>query len=257
MKTETFETITLINGDCMEFLKQQPDKSFDLCIADPPYGINMASGHKHCKSNPKQTTVYKKADWDVKPSKEYFEEVQRVCKHYIIWGANYFTDLIDLTGHSWLVWNKQQIANANNFAMGELAVTNIKKPLQIYDFSYIHNKNNVSNGDPRKAQKYAKIHPCQKPAQLYRWLLKTYASEGDRILDTHLGSGTIAIAAHDYGFELTGIEIDKDYFEAAKKKLLEHQAQMKLFCNAQSPCALNSQNSHRNGSNFNDKYFLI
>ena len=226
MITEQFENITLINGDCMELMRSLPDKYFDLGITDPPYG-QLGWDKKPVFHKGAFTTYPEGKKWDTKPDKAYFNELQRVCKNYIIWGANYFSNEIDLSAHSWIVWNKQQVPDLTNFAMGELAVYSGKKPLQIYSYSFRKNKNNSVNS--RLAKKYAKIHPCQKPVALYKWLLMTYAQTGDKILDTHLGSGSIAIACSELNFELTGCEIDADYYNGAKKRLNEYLKQTKIF----------------------------
>ena len=225
MKIEKLNKITLVQGDCMQYMSQLPDNAYDLAIVDPPYG-NLGLDRKTYFRHGSMTQYPKGKRWDVKPERRYFDELQRVSKYQLIFGANYFTNLIDLDGWSWLVWNKEQAENINNFAMGELAVYSGKKPLKIFNYSFLKNKNSSVN--PLKAQN-VKWHPCQKPAQLYRLILKMYAKEGDKILDTHLGSGTAAIAAHDGKFDFTGIEIDADYYENAKKNLQWHQKQMKLF----------------------------
>jgi len=232
MITETLQNrITLINGDCMTYMAQLADNEFDLAIVDPPYGglrfDCKTSFHKNA------FTKYPKGKkWDVRPSSDYFTELMRVSKNQLIFGANYFLDLCDFSGWSWIVWNKEQGENCYNFGMGELAATSIKKPLKIFTFSYLKNKNNSINYF--KAQN-TKFHPCQKPIALYKWLLKHYANEGDRILDTHLGSGTIAMACSDAGYEFVGCEVDKDYFDNAVKHIDWHQKQLKLFDNALKP----------------------
>ena len=231
MITETLQNLTLINGDCMDYMRTLKDNEFDLSITDPPYGglrfDCKTSFHKGA------FTQYPKGKrWDTRPPREYFNELQRVSKNQIIWGANYFVDLCDFSGWSWLCWNKQQSENCYNFSMGELAVYSGKKPLKIFDYSFLKNKNNSVN--PYRA-KNVKFHPCQKPIALYKWLLKHYATAGDKIFDSHLGSGTSAMACHDAGYVFTGIEIDKDYFDNALKHIEWHQRQLKLFDNELKP----------------------
>lgn len=195
--------ITITNEDNMELMARYPDKYFDLAIVDPPYGIGISSNPLRQK--------HKKKNWDDNiPNKEYFLELFRVTKNQIIWGGNYF-DLPSSQG--FFVWDKKQ-PHEFSLAMCEFAWSSIQKPAKMWSLSVL---------------KEDKIHPTQKPVELYKWLLKNNAKQGDKILDTHLGSGSIAIAAHDYGFDLTACELDKDYFEAATKRLKQHQSQTKLF----------------------------
>lgn len=210
MTTTTLGDITLHNADCMELLRSYPDNAFDLAIVDPPYGINigngLGSGVKKCKMH---------HSWQFNiPSNEYFEELFRVSENQIIWGGNYFTDKLPICD-GWIVWDK---LNPNlTFAEGEMAWCSIKKKMRI--FKYLSTQ--IDGG--------SKIHPTQKPIELYKWLLSRYAKEGDTILDTHLGSGSIAIAAHDLGFKLTGIEIDEDYYNKAVERIKRYQQQLTLF----------------------------
>jgi len=196
----------------MEYMKGCKDNQFDLAIVDPPYGIGasemtMGSGkHKFTKGK----------RWDSQlPNGEYFDELFRVSNNQIIWGGNYFSAYLKPTPH-WAVWDK---LNPNlSFAEGELAWINKGKNLRIFKhYSAI-------------ADTYGgKIHPTSKPVKLYEWLLQNYAKEGQTILDTHLGSGSIAIACDKMGFDLVGCEIDEDYYNGAMKRLKEHQSQMRLF----------------------------
>jgi len=223
---EKFGNITLINGDCMDYMATLADKAYDLAIVDPPYGIGM--GNKKTigrRGKGKIKTVYKTGNWDIVPDVKYFHELQRVAKNYIIWGANYFSNLIDMSKMSWIVWSKNYINPNMTFGMGELAVYSGKYPLQIFECH--HEGNSISNNE-RKAKACMKIHQCQKPVTLYKWLLKTYAKEGDKILDTHLGSGSICLAVHDWGDEMTGIELDVDNYNGAKNRLIQHQAQQRI-----------------------------
>ena len=207
---EKLGKITLYNADCMDILKQTPDKYYSLCIVDPPYGINagkmtMGSGnHKFTKGK----------DWDNSiPSKEYFDELFRVSKNQIIWGGNYFNLPLN---NNWIIWDK---LNPNlSFSEAELAWCSIDKNIRIFK-----RLSTLPDLDGNK------IHPTQKPVALYKWILSKYAKEGDTILDTHLGSGSSAIAAHDGGFEFTGIELDEEYYNAAKERLILHQRQLNLF----------------------------
>lgn len=216
---------TLYNADCMDIMRGMPDNAFDLAIVDPPYGIAISKFTTFGKKRQnKALTQYQNKDWDCKtPPVEYFEELYRVSKNVIIWGANYFLDKVILHNHSWIVWDKKQ-PEGISFAMAELASCPRSGPIQV--FRHLHDGNRVSNNS-RKAS--IKIHPTQKPVALYKWLLAKFAKPGDCILDTHLGSGSSAIAAYDGGFEFVGIELDTDYYAAAKERIINHQSQGKLF----------------------------
>jgi len=200
------------NVDCIEYMKTIQDKFFDLAIVDPPYGIGISKFKKFGKRRKGNTlTNYKSSEWDSEiPDIDYFDELFRVSKEQIIFGANYFLGIIDFSGWSWIVWDKGQPEDIS-FAMGELAVYSGKKSLQIYRGSRKLG-NCISNNDVL-AKLNAKIHQCQKPIALYSWLLKKYAKKGDFIFDSHLGSGSSRIAAYKMGFNFIGCEIDKDYFE--------------------------------------------
>lgn len=195
--------INLHNIDCMEFMKTVPDKAYDLAIVDPPYGIGISS-------NPVRQSHTKK-DWDQSiPSVDYFAELRRVSKNQIIWGGNYYN--LPAT-QNYIVWDKVQPENFS-LAMCEFAWCSIQKPAKIFKYSVLTEKN--------------KIHPTQKPVALYKWILANYAKQGDKILDTHGGSMSIAIACHDMGFNLDVCELDVDYFQAAKSRLEEYQKQLQF-----------------------------
>jgi len=200
--------IQITNEDCMELLKRTPDKFYDLAICDPPYGIG--DKFKGGKSGKMQFNEVVDKGWDCVPSAEYFKELFRVSKNQIIWGGNYF----DLPpSRCFIVWDKC-ISDDFTLAMAELAWTSFDKLAKIFKYS---------------VPKDGKIHPTQKPVKLYKWILDKYAKQGDKILDTHLGSGSIAIACHDYGFDLTACELDKEYFDKAMERINNHMAQTKLF----------------------------
>lgn len=211
--------INIYNMDCMEAMKEMSDNQFDLAIVDPPYGIGAGSkkfiNRKTANKNAKK--FYKDNDWDIAPSIQYFKELKRISKKYIIWGGNYFSNLLE-AARCYIVWDKK--TGDNSYADCELALTNIDANAKIYTKFWLGA--HANNGTPR-------IHPTEKPIQLYEWLLMNYAKEGDKILDTHLGSGSIAIACHNLGYDLTGYEIDKDYFEAAQKRIKEHQSQLRIL----------------------------
>lgn len=207
--------IELLHMDCMEYMRGLPDKAFELAIVDPPYGLNMA------KERPRKDGRFDHnvpRAWDEKiPDMEYFNELSRVSVNQIIWGGNYFP-LPPTQG--FIFWYKQN--PVDNFSDGELAWTSFSRPAKCFNFKYYGNvEGNTSAPE--------KIHISQKPVKLYEWLLTNYAKPGDRILDTHLGSGSSAIAAHNLGFEFVGTELDRDYYEAAVKRFNAHAAQKSLF----------------------------
>jgi len=213
--------INLIHGDCMEYMATLKDNEFDLAVVDPPYGLNMAksfseNGSRNCKDWGK----YEYKEWDTNvPNQQYFDELMRVSKNQIIWGGNYFIDKIKTPSQGWIVWNKGQ----RNFTLadGELAWTSFDKALRILDMS-----RRSALDENRKTG--GMFHPTKKPVGLYQWIFDKYAQKGWRILDTHLGSGSSAIAAHDCGLEFVGVELDGDYFHAAKERLETHQRQLTL-----------------------------
>jgi site-specific DNA-methyltransferase (adenine-specific) len=216
--------ITITNEDNMELMARYPDKYFDLAIVDPPYGIGFGEfnrTNKDSKGNRYKANKYHNNNWDDSiPKDEYFIELQRVSKNQIVWGGNYFPYLWQNGCKGFIFWYKGN--PVPNFADGELAWTSFNKVAKQLDFRYYGGlQGNTSAED--------KIHPTQKPKELYKWLLDNYAKQGDKILDTHLGSGSIAIACHDYGFDLTACELDTEYYEAAMKRIKQHQAQLKLF----------------------------
>lgn len=202
--------------DNMELMREFPDKYFDLAIVDPPYGIGEGSKKIHSRHHSQKK--YKAKDWDSKyPEKEFFNELMRVSKNQIVFGANHFISMMPYDSPCWIVWDKDGFGDQ---ADCELAWTSFKTAVRKYKFTW--------NGF-RKEIPCERIHPTEKPISIYSYLLKNYAKEGDKILDTHLGSGSIACACHDYGFDLTACELDPDYYEAAMKRINAHVAQQKLF----------------------------
>jgi site-specific DNA-methyltransferase (adenine-specific) len=199
----------------MEYMKTLPNNSFDLAIVDPPYGIdaaNMTMG----KGSANDLGVHKKKNWDKAiPQKEYFDELFRISKNQIIWGGNYFLDYLGNT-RCVLIWDK--LDYNSDFAAFEMAWTSFDKNCKTFQ------RARSAQGDAT-----GKIHPTQKPIKLYEWLLTNYAKQGDKILDTHLGSGSHAIACNNLDFELVGCELDKDYFEAACKRIKDEASQERLF----------------------------
>ena len=217
------DKLILSNEDNMQLMARYPDNYFNLAIVDPPYGIGQ---HKAAgkRKNSWQKYVHDVKNWDNKtPKKEYFNELFRISKNQIIWGANYFVSNLPVSSN-WIVWNKMQ-PEGLSFAMHELAFCSIKSQAKIFVKSIEKNRATTKE----TAKKYERIHPTQKPVKLYEWLLMNYAKEGDKILDTHLGSGSIAIACHRLGFELTACELDQEYFNNSLKRIKAEIAQQRLF----------------------------
>lgn len=226
--------VKILNIDCMEYMKTLEDNAFDLAIVDPPYGIGESgkrSGTRATKKTSKRnslgtaikSTPMLNKDWDDKPpSIDYFIELKRVSKNQIIWGANHFIHLVPNQGSPcWIVWDKDNHDSA--FADCELAYTSFKTAVRKYKFRWA----GMLQGDMKR--KEIRIHPTQKPVQLYKWLLATYAKEGNKILDTHLGSGSSAIAAHYSDLDFVGCELDQDYYSAACERFDQETKQKTLF----------------------------
>ena len=191
----------------MDLMSRYNDNYFDLAIVDPPFGI-------HKRMNGTKRMGKQNTDWNNKiPSKEYFKELLRVSKNQIIWGGNYYANYLS-NQRDWIVWDKKQ--GDLGFSMHELAWTSFDKVPKIVRIQTLRGH-------------LKKIHPCEKPVKLYEWLLMNYAKEGDKILDTHLGSGSIAIATHNLGFDLTACELEKEFFDTAMKRIEEHKKQLKLI----------------------------
>ena len=199
--------INLYNQDCMEAMAGFDDNQFDLAIVDPPFGIS----DRMQGTNPMGQLIKNKNWNDNIPDKKYFDELRRVSKNQIIFGANYYANYLPNV-RDWLVWDKKK--GDNNYAMHELCWTSFNRVPKIIRVS---------------AEYRDRFHPCQKPIKLYEEILVRYAEQGDKILDTFLGSGTIAIACHNFGYDLEGYELDKEYYIAAKKRLEEHQSQLRMF----------------------------
>jgi len=211
------DKIELYNCDNMELMAKYPDGYFDLAIVDPPYGIDLANMNMGIGNTPKASKAknrkWKAKDWDnAIPSDEYFKELFRVSKNQIIWGGNYFNLGIC---NKFIIWDKE-IPEGLSFSDCEYAWTSFNGANKIFRYSAYLNKSE-------------KFHPTQKPPQLYKWLLDKYAKPNDKILDTHLGSGSIAIACHDYGFELVGAELDEEYYKKGIERVKNHVNQLKMF----------------------------
>ena len=204
------------NEDCMEGMARYPDKYFDLAIVDPPYGIDLGNMNMGIGKSPKASKAknrkWKAKDWDKEiPNIKYFNELFRISKNQIIWGGNYF----DLPScKNYVIWDKE-IPKGLSFADCEMAWTSFNNAPKMFRYSAYLDKAN-------------KFHPTQKPVKLYKWLLQNYAKQGDKILDTHLGSGSSRIAAYEMGFDFTAFELDTEYFQAQEKRYKNHIAQLKL-----------------------------
>tara|TARA_R110002049_G_scaffold102520_3_gene248098 strand:+ start:1207 stop:1830 length:624 start_codon:yes stop_codon:yes gene_type:complete len=205
----------ITNEDNMKLMARYEDNYFDLAIVDPPYGINANKEKEH-----NGWKDYGIKEWDNEiPNPEYFKELFRVSKNQIVWGGNYMTEYLP-PKMCWLLWDKGQ----RNFSLadGELAWTSFNKALRIFTMPRGSALADAKNNG-------GKIHATQKPVKLYEWILQNYAKEGDKILDTHLGSGSIAIACHNMKYDLTACELDKEYYDKAMKRIKEHTAQQRLF----------------------------
>ena len=216
------------NLDCMEAMKQMPDKAFELAMVDPPYGIKetakraLTRAHSTGKwKNPKPVVYAGNNSWDDNPpTQSYFEELFRVSKNQIIWGGNYYPQHLTRS-MGWVVWYKAGQNHELDFSDCELAYTSFDRALKMFDFPWL--------GFGAVNAKETRIHPTQKPVALYEWLLTHYAKPGDHILDTHLGSGSSRIAAYNLGFDFCGYEIDTSYFQAQEERFASHIAQTSLF----------------------------
>ena len=214
-----------ITNECnMKLMARYEDNHFDLAIVDPPYGIGFGAFNRTNKASDGtriKADKYKNSDWDDGiPNEDYFKELFRVSKNQIIWGGNYFPFIWNYGGKGFIYWHKGN--PVPNFADGELAWTSFNKVAKQFDYRYYGNL----EGNTSASEKH---HPTQKPIQLYEWLLDNYAEKGNKILDTHLGSGSIALACHNRNFELTACELDTDYYKSALKRLKIHQQQLTMF----------------------------
>ncbi len=214
----------ITNEDNMELMARYEDNYFDLAIVDPPYGIGFGEfnrTNKNTDGTRVKANKYKQSKWDDEiPNDNYFKELKRVSKNQIVWGGNYFPYLWKNGCKGFIFWYKGN--PVPNFSDGELAYTSFNKVAKMYNYRYYGNL----EGNTSATEKY---HPTQKPISLYEWLLMNYAKERDKILDTHLGSGSIAIACHNLGYDLTACELDKEYYDAAIKRINQHKQQIRMF----------------------------
>ena len=214
--------MNITNEDNMKLMARYEDNHFDLAIVDPPYGLGEDGKKNHSRGKAAKSKKYTPKNWDKEtPTIQYFDELKRVSKNQIIWGANYMIDKIKTPSMGWVFWDKGM--ESQDFSDGELAYTSFNRGLKKYRFVW----NGMIQGDMKN--KEIRIHPTQKPVKLYEWLLMNYAKEGDKILDTHGGSMSIALACHNLNFDLTLCELDAEYYEAGLKRLKQHQKQIRLF----------------------------
>lgn len=223
--------IELFNRDCVEALKKFGDHQFELAIVDPPYfsGPNKSGyyGKGYSSLGVKRAKYYGTISddcWKL-PDKKYFKELFRVSKNQIIWGANHFANEFSANSPSWIVWDK--VNGSSTFADAELAYTSFSTAVRIFKYMWNGMHQGSFGGNVQLNEK--RIHPTQKPVKLYEWLLMNYAKEGDHILDTHLGSGSIAIACNRLGFELTAFELDEEYYNASIKRFKNVTSQTRIF----------------------------
>ncbi len=210
------------NMDCMKLMAEYEDNHFDLAIVDPPYGIGEDGKKNHSRDRLAKATRYTDKKWDTKaPNLQYFEELKRVSKNQIIWGANHFIQNIpNANSSSWIVWDK---INTGDFADCELAYSSHKKAVRKFSFMW----NGMLQHDMKN--KEIRIHPTQKPVRLYTWLLTNYAKEGDKILDTMVGSASSLIACHQLGFDVVGCELDEEYYKNAQERIKQETAQLSFI----------------------------
>ena len=213
--------INLRLGDCMDWMRGKPDGFYDLAVLDVPYGIGI-DGFNTTNKTKTKGSFFEKKGWDSKsPDVIYFSEVRRVSKNQIIWGANHFISKIPFDSSCWIVWDKNR--GDQCFADAELAWTSFDSVVKTVKITW----DGFRQDDMKNKEK--RIHPTQKPVALYKWLLSNYAQPGDKILDTHGGSGSSMIACYDLGFDMDWIELDPDYFKSAKERFERHKAQGQLF----------------------------
>ena len=216
--------LELFNEDCMKVMARYPDNYFDLAIVDPPYGIGESGKTNKSRGKLAVAKDYKSFSGDdlEPPNLQYFGELKRVSNDQIIWGANHFCSIFGGSSSCWIVWDK--MTGASDFADCELAYTSFKTAVRKFQFQW----SGMLQGDMKN--KEHRIHPTQKPVKLYEWLLTNYSDPIHKILDTHLGSGSHAIAAHYFGIqEFVGCELDEDYFKAAEDRIERETAQIDMF----------------------------
>ena len=210
--------IKLIQGDCLEYLKSLDDNSIDVVVTDPPYGIGEAAGKNKSRGKLAISQDYGNKDWDDKrPSNEIFKEMLRVSKNQVIFGGNYFSDLLPPSS-CWLVWDK--VNGKSDFADCELAWTSYKTAVRYFKYRW----SGMLQGNMSKKEK--RVHPTQKPLPLMEWVIKNYTKEGDKILDPFMGSGTTGVACVNFNREFIGVEKEEQFFSAAQKRISSAEAQI-------------------------------
>jgi site-specific DNA-methyltransferase (adenine-specific) len=216
MKSEVF------NEDCMAVMARYPDKYFDLACIDPPYGIGEDGKSNHSRGKFAKPTLYTPKNWDKEPPPlEYFYELFRVSKNQVVWGANHFISRMPYDSSCWIIWDKEN--GENDFADCEMAWASFGTAVRRFKFRWAGMlQGNMKNKETR-------IHPTQKPVALYDWIFSKYATEGMKVLDTHLGSGSSRIAAHKAGLSFVGCELDKEYYDAQEKRYKDFISQLRLF----------------------------
>jgi site-specific DNA-methyltransferase (adenine-specific) len=225
-------TVDIINADCMDYMSGLEDNNFDLALVDPPYfdGPNKSGYYGKGYSSlgvARANHLGDTPNWTV-PESDYFEELTRVSKNQIIWGANHFAGRFDSSSGNWIVWDKEN--GGSSFADAELAYTSFGGSVRIFKYMWNGMHQGSFGGDVRRNEK--RIHPTQKPVALYDWVLDKFAKPGQRVLDTHLGSGSSAIAAHYFGCEFVGTEIDPRHCRDARLRFSEATRQLDAFCNS-------------------------
>ena len=211
--------MNITNEDNMLLMARYPDNHFELAIVDPPYGIGVTK-NKRLNNNSNN-------DWDNEiPSAEYFKQLKRVSKNQIIWGGNYFIEHLQNT-RCYLNWDK--LNHSDTYADCEMAWTSFDKNAKIFKYMWDGNRYGFIGAIKGVGKKSIRTHPTQKPIALYEWLLMNFAEKGDKILDTHLGSGSIALACHNLKYDLTACELDKEYYDAAIKRIEQHKQQLTMF----------------------------
>jgi len=213
---------TVILGDCIEVMGSFKDNEFDLAVVDVPYGIGESLNDNQSRSKLGKSKAYTKKNWDLSaPEQIYFKELQRISKNQIVWGANHFISRLPIDSSCWIVWDKQN--GQNDFADCELAWTSFKTAVRKFEYRW----HGMLQGNMK--DKEIRIHPTQKPVALYDWIFKMYATEGMKIIDTHLGSGSSRISADKAKLDFTGIEIDKEYFDLQEKRFKDYKSQLRLW----------------------------
>ena len=227
--------MTITNEDNIKLMSRYEDNYFDLAIVDPPYGIGLGFSKSKKVKNGTTTKGHKQKKWNnFSPNKKYFDEVLRVSRKHIIWGCNYYSTNLHLFGFGRIIHNKMVTPFLKStYSHADIAATNCQNRITMFNFQWSGNvqggKMNIKMENDYGIGIEKRIHPTQKPVKLYEWLLMNYAKEGNKILDTHLGSGSIAIACHNLKYDLTACELDTEYYDSAIKRIEQHKQQIRMF----------------------------